>query len=74
MFGNFDQNQGQPTEWNAAPGGPLANMQSQVAQVLNGNGNGNRIYIAPGPNEPIFQVPSFRVALRDFFGVFRRSR
>jgi hypothetical protein len=39
-------------------GGPLANIQDQVAAVLNADGNGPRVYIAAGDSEPIFQAPN----------------
>jgi hypothetical protein len=55
MFGiggdPFQQQQG-------VDGGPLMNLQSDVASVLNGDGTGNRIYIPGGPDEPVFQLPN----------------
>ena len=65
MFGNFQQGQ---------DFGPLGDIQNQVAQVLNANGDRPSIYIPGGPGEPVFQVPSPRVALGQFFALFRRSR
>ncbi len=39
-------------------GGPLADVQAQVAAGLNGTGDGDRLFIPlPGPHEPVIQFP-----------------
>jgi hypothetical protein len=43
--------------------GPLADIQSQVASVLNGNGNNPNVYIPGAPGEPVFQVPNVQTIL-----------
>ena len=54
--------------------GPLGDIQNQIASVLNANGDRPSIYIPGGPGEPVIQVPSPRVALAEFFAIFRRNR
>jgi hypothetical protein len=62
MFGDFSQ-----------PGpGPLGDIQNQVANVLNGNGNPNTIYVPGGPGEPVFPVPNARTLLATVFRFFSR--
>jgi hypothetical protein len=55
-------------------GGPMGSIQDEVAGVLNGNGNGNRIFIPMQDQvgQPIVQVPTFRTALSDLLSLFRR--
>jgi hypothetical protein len=53
-----DPYQGQPTPWDASGGGPLQNLQGEVASVLNGNGTGSRLYIPLGPGQPVAQIPN----------------
>jgi hypothetical protein len=47
--------------------GPLGDLQGQVASVLNGNGDGNTIFVSAGPAEPVFQIPNIRVPIVNFF-------
>lgn len=54
MFGSFQNQQGV---------GPMADIQSQVAQVLNGNGRNPVVYISAGPTEPIFQAPNPQIVI-----------
>ena len=55
-----------------ALGGPLGNIQNQVADVLNANGDRPNIYIPGGPAEPVFSVPNIWRLLASLFG--RKSR
>jgi hypothetical protein len=44
---------------NQAPeGGPLANLQGDIARGLTGDGRGNFVYIPGGPGGPVIQVPN----------------
>jgi hypothetical protein len=58
MFGlGADPFQGhQPTEWDA--GGPMAGIQNQIAEVLNGDGTGSYFYFPTGQDSPLLQVPN----------------
>jgi hypothetical protein len=58
VFNFFDQ-PGNPGGQEAAQGGgPLANLQGDVARTLTGNGMGNYVYLPGGPGGPVIQVPN----------------
>ena len=54
------------------PGGPLGDIQNQVASVLNANGDRPSVYIPGGPGEPVFVVPNVRTLVASVFRFFAR--
>lgn len=47
--------------------GPIGNIQDQVADLLNFNGDRPNIYIQGGPGEPVFSVPNIWTLLASIF-------